>query len=192
VRKPPVGRRERILTTNEKKEILETIRDRPFRQFVFALQKTGCRPCVVASVTPQQFDAARGLWAFGRHTTRKKTDKPRMVYLTPAMVELAKELVARYPKGPLFKDNRNHLGFTRNGIRCRFRRLRAKLPQLKGVVSYRARHTYTSEVLTAGVGIMEVPELPGYTSTKMVQHHYAPLDQRIQHMLEAAKRARAC
>ena len=41
VRKPPVRRRERILTPSEKAEILDTIRDEPFRQFVFALFETG-------------------------------------------------------------------------------------------------------------------------------------------------------
>jgi integrase len=191
VKKPPVGRRDRILSADEKKEILETIRDKPFRQFVFALYETGCRPSEVARVRAEHFDAERGLWVFGKHKTRKKTEKPRVVYLTPAMVELTKELVAKYPEGPLFRGNRNHRGFTRNGIRCRFRRLREKLPQLKGVVSYTARHTYTTEALTAGVGILEVAELLGHASTEMVQQHYAHLDQKTQHMLEAAKRARA-
>lgn len=190
VKKPPVGRRERILTPGEKKEILETIRDKPFRQFVFALYETGCRPSEVARVTAEHFDAARGLWVFGKHKTRKKTGKPRVVYLTPAMVELTKSLIAKHPTGPLFRGNRNHKAFTRNGIRCRFRRLREKLPHLTGVVSYTLRHTYTTEALANGVGIMEVAELLGHTNTDMVQAHYAHLDQKTQHMLEAAKKAR--
>jgi integrase len=191
VKKPPVGRRERVLTPAEKREVLGAIRDRPFRQFVFALFETGCRPGEVARVTAQHFDAARGLWVLGTHKTRKKTGRPRIVYLTPAMVELTRELIAKYPEGPLFRGNRSHRGFTPNGIRCRFRRLRAKLPHLQGVVSYTARHTYATEALAAGVGVMEVAELLGHTSTATVQQHYAHLDQKTQHMLEAAKRARA-
>jgi integrase len=191
VKKPPVGPRDRILTPAEKREILATIRDKPFRQFVFALYETGCRPSEVARVTARHFDAERGLWVFHEHKTKKKTGKIRVVYLTPAMVELTRELIARYPEGPLFRGNRNHRAFTRNGIRCRFRRLRAKLPHLKGVVSYTARHTYTTEALTNGVGILEVAELLGHSSTEMVQQHYSHLDQKTQHMLEAAKRARA-
>jgi integrase len=190
VKKPSVNRRERILTPAEKKEILEAIRDKPFRQFVFALYETGCRPSEVARVEAKNFDAQRGLWVFEHHKTRKKTGKARVVYLTPAMVELTKELAAKYPTGPLFRGNRNKKAFSRNGIRCRFRRLREKLPHLAGVVSYTARHTYTTEALTNGVGIMEVAELLGHTSTEMVQKHYAHLDQKTQHMLEAARRAR--
>jgi integrase len=191
VKKPAVGRRERILTPAEKQEILQTIRDRPFREFVFALYETGCRPSEVARVTAENFDEERGLWVFQQHKARRKTGKPRIVYLTPAMVELTKALVARYPEGPLFRGNRNKKAFTRNGIRCRFRRLRKKLPHLKGVVSYTARHTYTNEALCNGVGLLEVAELLGHSSTEMVEQHYAHLDQKTQHMLEAAKKARA-
>lgn len=191
VRKPPVGRRDRILSPAEKKEILETIKDRPFRQFVFALYETGCRPSEVARVTAANYDRARGLWVFDQHKTRKKTGKPRVVYLTRAMVELTEELVAKYPEGPLFRGNRNKKAFSRNGIRCRFRRLREKLPHLKGVVSYTTRHTYTTEALTNGVGVVEVAELLGHKSTEMVVAHYNHIDQKTQHMLEAAKRARA-
>jgi integrase len=191
VKKPPVGRRDRILKPEEKEEILRTIKDKPFREFVFALYETGCRPSEVARVTAENFDAERGLWVFGQHKTKKKTGKPRVVYLTPAMVELTKALVAKYPTGPLFRGNRNHRAFTRNGIRCRFRRLREKLPHLKDVVSYTARHTYTNEALCNGVGLLEVAELLGHKSTEMVEQHYAHLDQKTQHMLEMAKKARA-
>jgi hypothetical protein len=45
------------------------------------------------------------------------------------------------------------LGFTRNGIRCRFKRLREKLPQLAGVISYTARHSFATQALVRGVGI---------------------------------------
>jgi integrase len=191
VKKPAVGRRDRLLTPAEKTEILETIKDKPFREFVFALYETGCRPSEVARVTAANFDAERGLWVFAQHKTRKRTGKPRVVYLTPAMVELTKALVAKYPSGPLFRGNRNKKAFSRNGIRCRFRRLREKLPHLKGVVSYTARHTYTNEALCNGVGLLEVAELLGHSSTEMVEQHYAHLDQKTQHMLEVAKKARA-
>jgi integrase len=191
VKKPPVGRRDRILSPAEKQEILETIKDKPFRQFVRALYETGCRPSEVARVTAAHFDEARGVWVFDEHKTRKRTGRPRVVYLTPAMVGLTKELAAKYPTGPLFRGNRSKRGFTPNGIRCRFRRLRAALPNLKGVVSYTARHTYCTEALANGVGVMEVAELLGHRGTAMVEAHYAHLDQKTQHMLEAAKRARA-
>ncbi len=83
---------DRFLTAAEK-----SVKDKPFREFVFALYETGCRPSEVARVTAENFDSARSLRVFEQHKTRKKTGKPRVVYLTPAMVELTKALVAKYP-----------------------------------------------------------------------------------------------
>jgi integrase len=198
VKKPAVGRRDRILTAAEKEEILAAIRDRQFREFVFALYETGCRPSEVARVTAAHFRTVQDksgaechLWVFEEHKTKKKTGKARIIYLTPPMVELTKALVAKHPEGPLFRGNRNHKGFSRNGIRCRFRRLREKLPHLKGVVSYTARHTYATEALANGVAAIELAELLGHADTKMIESHYAHLDQKTEHMLKAAKRARA-
>ena len=47
----PVGRRTRVLSREEQAEILAAIRDQPFKDFVFALTETGCRPSEVARVT---------------------------------------------------------------------------------------------------------------------------------------------
>jgi hypothetical protein len=44
VKKPPRQKRERIITPAERTEILSAIRDEPFREFVLAMQETGCRP----------------------------------------------------------------------------------------------------------------------------------------------------
>ena len=100
-------------------------------------------------------DLERGLWIFPEHKTKKKTGRPRVVYLTPAMVALTTRLVEEHPTGPLFRGPRNGSPFTRNGIRCRFRRLRKKLPHLKGVISYTFRHSFATDALEKGVGVVQ-------------------------------------
>ena len=40
------------------------------------------------------------------------------------MIELTRKLMEKHPDGPLFRGPRNKKGFSRNGVRCRFRRLR--------------------------------------------------------------------
>jgi site-specific recombinase XerD len=94
-----------------------------------------------------------------------------------------------YPEGPLFRGPRSKRGNTRNGIRCRFRRLREKLPHLAGVISYTARHSFATNALMNGVGIAHVAELMGHVDTSMVSSHYAHLAGNVQHMREAAKKA---
>jgi integrase len=111
------------------------------------------------------------------------------VYLTPELVELTRTLVGRYPEGPLFRGPRNKRGFSRNGIRCRFRRLRKKLPQLAGVIAYTLRHTFATDALANGVPAATVAELIGHKDIHMLQEHYGHLSQKVSHMREAARKA---
>ena len=188
VKKGPQKRRERILTADERKQILKAARGRPFREFVQALQETGCRPSEVRKVEASNVDLAAGLWVLPEHKTKKKTGKPRLVYLTPAMLELTRKLMERYPTGPLFRNSRGK-PWTRNAIRCRFRNLRAKLPHLKGVVSYTYRHSFVTDALENGVGVAQVAELLGHTSTDMVMSHYQHLREKRDHLKQAAIQA---
>jgi integrase len=189
VEKPPAGRRTRIVTPAERVEILAAVRDRSFREFLTALYLTGCRPSEVARVTAADVNLELGVWVFDRHKTAKRTGRPRVIYLCPEMVELSRRLAAERPEGPLFPSRRMNRPFSRNAIRIRFRRLREKLPHLKGVVAYSARHTYATEALEKGVGIAQVAELLGYTDTRMVSRNYGHLSQKLAHMREAAKKA---
>jgi hypothetical protein len=55
------------------------IRDQAFRDFVFAMQETDCRPSEVARVTAGHVNLELGVWVFSDHKTVKKTGKPRIV-----------------------------------------------------------------------------------------------------------------
>jgi integrase len=189
VRKPSPRSRDRILTPTERQEIFASIKDQAFRDFVFALQETGCRPSEVRQVTAKNVDLVQGIWIFTKHKTFKKTRKPRFVYLTQAMLELSRRLVAQYPTGVLFRGPRSKNGFTRNGLRCRFRSLRKKLPHLAGVISYTYRHTFATDALENGVGVAEVAELLGHKGTEMVMQHYQHLSKKREHMRQAAVKA---
>jgi integrase len=188
VRKPKVKSRDRILTPAERSEVVTTAKGQAFLDFVFALQETGCRPGEIAMVTAENVNLETGVWVLPKHKTVRKTGKPRVVYLTPAMVELCRRLIENYPTGPLF---RNRLGkpWTPNAIRCRFRRLRQKLPHLKDVVSYTYRHSFVTDALEKGVGVVEVAELIGDKGTDMVMKHYQHLNQRREHLRQAAVKA---
>jgi integrase len=191
VKKPPQRHRDRVLTPEERQEILRTIPDRHFRDFVFAMQETGARPGEVRKVTATHVNLDLGVWIFKEHKTAKRTGRPRIIYLTPAMVELTRQLMEKYPEGPLFRGPRSKRGFTRNGVRCRFRLLRKKLPHLAGVISYTMRHSFATQALVNGVGIAQVAELMGHVDTSMVAEHYAHLAGNVEHMREMAKKATA-
>jgi integrase len=189
VKKPPQRHRDRILTPEERQEILHTIPDQHFRDFVFALQETGARPGEVRKVTAAHVNLKLGVWIFKEHKTAKRTGRDRIIYLTPAMVQLTRRLMLKYPEGPLFRGPRSKQGFTRNGVRCRFRNLREKLPHLAGVISYTMRHSFATQALVNGVGIAQVAELMGHVDTEMVSKVYGHLAGKVEHMREAARKA---
>ncbi|MGH7602499.1 MAG: tyrosine-type recombinase/integrase [Gemmatimonadaceae bacterium] len=189
VQKPPATRRTRIVTPQERAEILTAVKDRNFREFLTALYLTGCRPSEVARATAAHVNLDLGVWVFEQHKTAKRTGQPRVIYLCPEMVEMSRRLAVERPDGPLFPSRRLGRPFSKNAIRIRFRRLRKKLPHLKGVVAYAYRHSYASAALENGVGIAQVAELLGHTDTRMVSRHYAHLSQKVQHMKDAAKKA---
>ncbi|WP_020476364.1 tyrosine-type recombinase/integrase [Zavarzinella formosa] len=186
-----VKRRTRVLSSEEQTEILATIRDKEFRQFVRAMLATGCRPSEVSRVTAANVNLDLGVWIFEIHKTAKKTQKPRVVYLSEEMAALTRELMAKNPEGPLFRSSRRNAPFTRNAIRIRFGRLRKKLPHLKYLVAYSARHSFATQALVNGVGIAQVAELLGHTSSEMVSSTYGHLAGQIARMREAAKKATA-
>jgi integrase len=189
VQKPSQGRRTRVLTEAERDEILAAIKDQKFRDFVFALQQTGCRPSEVARLTAADVNLELGVWVLAKHKAATHTQRPRVVYLNPVMLEMSRTLVAKRPEGPLFPSFKLGRPFTKNAIRIRFRRLRKKLPHLKHFVCYNLRHTYATDALAKGLTAAQVAELLGHTSIRMVERHYGHLSQKVGAMREAAAKA---
>lgn len=186
--KPAVLHRDTVISDEDHAKLHDSASDEPFKQFLAALRATGCRPGEIAAVTAKDVDLGAGTWTLKRHKTVTKTNRPRVVFLTQDMVDLSRTLIEKHSEGPLFR-NRRGLPWTKNSIRCRFRRLRTKAKVSKGVVAYAYRHTFATAGLEAGVPLATVAELLGHTSTKMVSEHYGHLDQRVDHLRDAARRA---
>lgn len=176
------------LTREQRHQIVAGVRDKPFKDFLVAMRETGCRPGEVSAVTAADVDLVAGTWTLQQHKTAGKTGKPRVVYLTEAALALTRELAAKRPEGPLFRG-RQDAPYTRNAIRIRFRRLRKKYPAFGHFTSYSFRKGYVTDALEKGVGVAQVAELVGHTSTDMVMRHYNQLQERVAHMREMAEKA---
>ncbi|MBI2804476.1 MAG: site-specific integrase [Planctomycetes bacterium] len=188
VRKPKGLIRDRILTADERTLILTSIKGQAFRDFVAGMTLTGCRPGEVARVDRDIVDLERGVWNFQKHKTVKKTRRPRIVYLCPEAIELTKRLLAQNPEGPIFRNSRGK-PWTGNAFRIRFRNLRKKHPQLKGVIAYTYRASFATDALEAGVPDATVSALLGHTGTDTLHRFYNRLSQKIDHLKEAAAKA---
>ena len=142
-----------------------------FRDFLFALEETGCRPGEVSAVTAADVDLRTGAWVLDEHKTAAKTNEVRVIILTPKMVELTRQLMARHPEGPLFR-NEDGRPWNRNAIRCRFRRVRKKLNLGGDLVAYLYRHAVATDLLESGTGIAQAAEILGHKGTGMIMRHY--------------------
>jgi len=187
---PPARRRERYLTPEERKQIYDNYPEGdPFRDFLFGLEQTGCRPGEIAKVTAADVDLRTGAWELAEHKTEGKTGEKRIIILTPAMMELTQKLMQKYPEGPLFRNKKGN-AWGRYSIRWRFRRVREKLKLGKDVVSYLYRHAVCTDLLEAGVGLAQTCEILGHKTTVMVMRHYSKIRDRRDHLREQILKAR--
>jgi integrase len=187
VKTPAIDSRDVVLEPDELKKI-SSATDACFRLFLLALRSTGCRPGEISQLSADMVDLAAGTWTFKKHKTRRKTAKPRVVYLTPCMVALSRILMARRPKGPLFLNSQGR-PWHRNAIGLRLRRLRKKLGLPNNTVAYAYRHTFATEGLVNGVPVATMAELLGHVDTRMVARHYGHLDKKVDHLKRAVLQA---
>jgi integrase len=183
--------RDRILTEEERTQIFEAIRDVCFADYLTALLESGARPGEVATLTPENVNLDLGIWVLKKHKTKRKTGRPRVVYLTPALLELTRRRVADTPPGkPVFRNTRGN-AWTNSSLYFRFEGLRKRFPHLADVVPYTLRATYATEALEQGVPDATVAELLGHSDTRMLHKHYSKLSKKVEHLRQAAERARA-
>ena len=187
---PPQTRVLSYLNADQRKAVFEATKDEAFRQFLTALQETGCRPGEVSAVTAAMADLEVGVWVLPKHKTGAKTRKPRTVFLNDTMLGLTRELAALRPDGPLFLNSRKG-PWTINSVRCRFMRLREQFPDFGHFTATSFRRAYVTDALERGVDVAQVAELVGHTSTDMIMRHYNQLQERVKHMRAMANRATA-
>jgi integrase len=178
-------RRERILTSDEKKRILaEQMGD--FRDFVFALEHTGARPfSEIARVTAAMINFRDQTITFHEHKNQKK-GRARVVFLTPALLEKLRELADRYPNGPLFRT-RTGKSWSKQAASKWMRKLEERLG-IPRLTVYAWRHSYITDCLAKGLSASLVAQLVG-NSERSIAKYYDHLDQKHDALRDAALRA---
>jgi integrase len=160
------------------------------RDVLLALHDTGARPCEVLTVTAAEFFPDPGVWILEKHKTVHETGSARVIYLTPRLVEVCRELAAKHPEGPLF---RRHSGkpFPPAYYLARLvRRLRKELRLRATITPYSLRHSFATDALAAGVPDAQVAELLGHSGTAMLHKHYSHLTAKARVLRGALEQVR--
>jgi integrase len=189
IRKPP-GRSRGTLTliTPEQHATLILHAEACFKDVLVTLWETGARPGEVTSVTAREFDAEQGVWVLARHKNAHK-GMSRVVYLTPAVVEICERLAARYPEGPLYRT-RWGTPYGWCGLSKRIAWLRERLGLPKTITVYGYRHSFATDALANGVPDAQVAELLGHSGTAMLHRHYSHLTAKARALKDALGRVR--
>jgi integrase len=188
--RPAKPRREITINAAQRSAIFDAYKEGDcFRDFLFAMEQSGCRPGEIAKLTSENLALAQGVWIFTKHKTRNQTGgKPRVIYLSDPLMELSKKLVASVPPGtPLFRNSKG-VRWTLNAVRLRLGRVRKRL-KIPGLVAYLFRHGFITQALERGISDAVVAALAGHKDTRMIHAHYSHLTDNVKLLREAANKA---
>lgn len=178
--KPPRRRREGILDAGQWQSLIARYNG-PFVSVLRFCRLTGCRPQEVVRIEGKHIHG---------HTVRFATKdskgkrRQRVIVLPDEAFALLAEQLAIYPSGPAFRND-NGLPWTKDSIRQRFRRFKAKtgLQFNLGMI----RKTWETEALTK-VPLAIVAELAGHDPATALRH-YAHLHEKHAELRAAANAA---
>ena len=155
-----------------------------FQQLIRVLWATGARPGEILGLTAGSIDFASGTATLKKHKTKTK-GKQRVLYFSPAALEVLRAQCARYPTGPLFRG-KGGTGYTGYKLTRRFLRLSEKLGVR--VCCYGFRHSFVTRALVAGTPETHVAALVGHTSTAMVSKFYSHVNSNAKLLKDVAAR----
>jgi integrase len=178
-------KRERVLAPEERRKLREAAHP-SFRPFLFALEQTGARPfSELAKLEASMIDWQTGTARFLDHKNAGK-GKHRVIYFTPELLAMLRELAKDRPTGPLF---RTQFGNRYTAFNCSRRMLPlCKKLGIPPASVYCYRHTLITEALSKGMTADVVAELVG-NSAITIARNYSHLCQMTDVLKQAALRA---
>jgi integrase len=181
--KPAQVSREIVITDEQWAEITKDA-DAAWLDFLTILYETGCRPHEARIVESRHVDLLNRRWVFPVSESKGKR-LPRVVYLNDVAFEIVKRRCQQHPAGPIFRNSRG-IPWTRNAIRCRFRKHKSLA---SGLCATAIRHTWTTNAIRRGVDPVTAAILLGHSDPATLSRHYQHLSVDKNFLLAAATRA---
>ncbi|HEX4611672.1 MAG TPA: hypothetical protein VH092_25980, partial [Urbifossiella sp.] len=162
----------------------------PFGKFLWLLRLTGARPIELRMAEAHNYQNGRLVFRWNTqkgylHKTGAKTQRDRIIFLSPEARAYVEECVKKYPEGPIFRTLRGDPWTPQNATN-KWRRWLLLRPSVvaymeqheidtKQVRMYGFRHSAMSKWLDDGGDIYVASQLFG-TSVKMIEKRYGSPD----------------
>lgn len=184
----PVGRRDRGITLEEFKMLMDATRDETFRSVLRFLRDTGCRPGELCCLSKRHLHPTLPIATLkpSEHKTGRRTGRNKEIILTRPIESELRELAKTRPDGPLIRNTKGG-PWRPETIRKRFERLREKLNLPDDVVPYASRHAFLTRLVETGTPLAVAAKIAGHSRTDTIMSAY--LHPEMQAMMSAVDNA---
>lgn len=143
-----------------------------FRQVLFFLYYTGCRPAEARSLLWSDVDFGRNIIILRKHKTirMQREPRPRVVPLHPVVVRLLRSIQKRNEGEHVFLTYRG-TPWKKDTLSQRLRRARAAAGVPDDAKLYGLRHAFGTRGILNGCDIKTVSVLMGHTDTRVTQQY---------------------
>jgi hypothetical protein len=171
-----------------------------FGRYLWLLRVTGARPIEIRSAEAHNYVGGRLVYRWNTQKgyvwkNAKKSQRDRLIFLTPEAQAYVEQCVKKYPEGPIFRTLRGDPWMPTN-ITNKWRRWLLRRPNVaahleehgidpKQMRTYNFRHSAISSFLDGGGDIYVAAQLFG-TGVKMIEKRYGHPDvERLQEQFMA-------
>lgn len=150
-----------------------------FRQVLFFLWRTGCRPKEAADLQWEDVKLDQGVIILKKHKTvrSQRQPEPRIIRLDPVVIRLL-QLIRKRGEGERVFQTHRGTPWNRYNLGLRIRRAREAAGLPDDLKLYGTRHAFGTRGIVAGCDIKTLSVLMGHTDTKMTEH-YAHVADKI-------------
>jgi integrase len=163
-----------------------------FRQVLFFLRYTGCRPNELCRLRWPDIDLDNAVIVLAEHKASRtqRVPKPRVVPLHPVVVRLLASIRRRQEPGEFVFLTHRLTPWNRCSLSLRMQRAREKAGLPDVVKLYGLRHGFGTRSILNGLDLVTLSALMGHATTRMTEHYVHVAGQR-EHLAAAMRRANA-
>jgi integrase len=162
-----------------------------FERAVRFLRLTGCRLGELCGLTWAEVNFETRCVVIEKHKSRRYTNKPKVLPLVPAAVELLQSIRKRQPAeytGAVFLNNRA-TPWTRRTLGQTFRRMKKRGEINTPASLHGLRHQFGTEAIKNGAPIKMVSLALGHSSCAVTERSYCHIEAGSEEVRQAAQAA---